>query len=225
MNQIGELNEHPLHASLKAWYARPGDPVEVAVAGYVVDILQDGEVIEIQTGNFSGVRGKLRTLIRTHPVRLVYPLAQEKMLFKLPKPGWDGPRRRKSPKRGRLVDVFQELVSFPDLMLKDHFTLEVVLIQVEEVRRFTGRKMWWRNGWETVERSLLEVVEQYVFPTPADLGALLPEGLPETFTTQDLARDLDAPRWLAQKMAYCLREMGEINIVGKRGRSLLYMQS
>ncbi|MFO8035547.1 MAG: hypothetical protein R6U57_02840 [Anaerolineales bacterium] len=224
MNQIGELNENPLHASLKAWYARPGDQVEVSVDGYVVDILQDGVLIEIQTGNFSSVRYKLRSLVRTHPVRLVYPLAREKWLLKLPKPGWDGPRRRKSPKRGRVEDVFQELVSFPELMHEDHFTLEVVLIQEEEVRRFTGRKMWWRNGWEAVEHRLLEVVEQHVFQTSADLGKLLPEGLPETFTTKELAQGLEGPRWLAQKMAYCLREMGEINAVGKQGRSILYVR-
>lgn len=224
MNQIGELNEHPLHASLKAWYARPGDQVEVSVDGYVVDILQDGVLVEIQTGNFSNLRDKLRSLVQTHPVRLVYPLAQEKWLLKLPKPDWDGPRRRKSPKRGRVEDVFQELVSFPDLMLEDHFTLEVVLIQEEEVRRFTGRKMWWRNGWEAVEHRLLGVVERHVFQTPADLGKFLPEGLPERFTTKELAQALEGPRWLAQKMAYCLREMGEIHAVGKRERSILYIR-
>ncbi len=225
MSQIGELNEHPLHASLKNWYARPGDQVEVAVDGYVVDILQGGALIEIQTGNFSTVRDKLRDLVRTHPVRLVYPLAQEKWLYKLPKPGWDSPRRRKSPKRGRVEDVFQELVSFPDLMLQDHFTLEVVLIQEEEVRKFTGRKMWWRNGWEPEERRLLEVVERHIFQTPKDLGRLLPDGLPEEFTTKELSQGLDGPRWMAQKMAYCLREMGEINAVGKRGRAILYVRS
>lgn len=224
MHQIGELNEHPLHASLKAWYARPGDQVEVAVDGYVVDILQDGELVEIQTGNFSSVRDKLRTLIRTHPVRLVYPLAQEKWLYKLPKAEWEGPRRRKSPKRGRVEDVFRELVSFPDLMLEDQFTLEVVLIQEEEVRRFTGRKMWWRNGWEAVEHRLLEVVERHVFQTPKDLGRLLPDELPEAFTTKELSQGLGGPRWLAQKMAYCLREMGEISAVGKRGRAILYVR-
>jgi predicted transcriptional regulator len=54
---------------------------------------------------------------------------------------------------------------------------------------------------------------------------LLPVALPQEFTTSDLAQALDEPRWLAQKMAYCLREMGEIDRVGKRGRSYLYSQS
>ena len=38
---IGLLNEKPLHASLKQWYARPGDRFEVPVHGFVIDIVRD----------------------------------------------------------------------------------------------------------------------------------------------------------------------------------------
>lgn len=37
---IGTLNEKPLHAALKGWYARPGDRFEVPVDGYLVDIVR-----------------------------------------------------------------------------------------------------------------------------------------------------------------------------------------
>ena len=222
MNRIGELNEHSLHAALKAWYARPQDRTEVEVDGYVIDIVREGELVEIQTGNFSSIRDKLRALVPSYPLTLVYPIASEKWLYKLPKENWDEPRRRKSPKRGRVEDVFRELVSFPDLFLVDNFTLEVVMVQEEEVRKFTGRKMWWRNGWEPVERRLIKVLERHQFATPADVGLLLPDDLPDAFTTKDMARAMDGPRWMAQKMAYCLRKMGEITDVGKRGRAILY---
>ena len=51
---------------------------------------------------------------------------------------------------------------------------------------------------------------------------LLPPDLPDTFTTADIAAGLAIPRWLAQKMAYCLREMGALEVVGKQSRSRLY---
>jgi len=121
--------------------------------------------------------------------------------------------------------VFAELVSFPKLLLEDNFSLEVVLIQEEEVRRYTGTKHWRKNGWVTVERRLLDVVAQRMFEKPSDLSALLPVETHQQFTTLELAKALDSPRWLAQKMAYCLREMGEITRVGKRGRSYLYSRS
>ena len=144
MNQIGELNEQPLHAALKAWYARPDDRVEVSVGGgqrgYVIDIVQDNLLIEIQTGNFSSIKRKLNDLVKRHPVRLIYPIAVEKWLLKLPKGDWEGPQRHKAPKRGRIEAVFSELVSFPQLLLEKNFSLEVVLIQEEEVRCYAGEK-------------------------------------------------------------------------------------
>jgi hypothetical protein len=223
MYNIGELNEQPLHAALKGWYARPQDQVEVAIdGGYVIDVVRDDLLIEIQTGNFSSIKSKLVTLVEHHPVRLVYPIASEKWLFKLPKGGWDGPRRRKSPKRGRVEEVFGELVSFPGLLRERNFSLEVVMIQEEEVRRYEGEKYWYKNGWVTVRRELLNVVEQHVFEGPDDFAVFLPPAIPSEFTTADLANLLAMPRWLAQKMAYCLREMGTISQIGKRGRALLY---
>ena len=221
---IGELNEQPLHAALKSWYAAPGDELEKRLDGYVVDIFRQGEVIEIQTGNFSSLKKKLRELTRDYSLTLVYPVAAEKWLYKLPKPSWEEARRRKSPRRGRVEEVFNELVSFPHLLAEPHFTLEVVLIQEEEVRRFTGRKMWWNNGWERVERRLLEVVERVRFSSPEQLSALLPAALESEFTTADLARTMDCSCRLAQKMAYCLRKTGEIQQVGKRGRALVYQR-
>jgi len=222
MHKIGELNEQPLHAALKAWYAGPDDQVEVSIDGYVIDIIQNGLLIEIQTGNFSSIKKKLCQLVRRYPVRLIYPIAVEKWLLKLPKQGWDQHQRRKSPLRGRVEAIFSELVSFPQLLLENNFSLEIVLIQEEEVRRYVGKKPRYKNGWVTVERRLLNVVSQRVFEQPSDMSALLPVDLPQEFTTSDLSQLLGRPRRLAQKMAYCLREMGEIVQVGKRGRSYIY---
>ena len=44
-----------------------------------------------------------------------------------------------------------------------------------------------------------------------------------TFTTRELADALRVSRYFAQKMAYCLREMGAIRSVGKRGRAIVYV--
>jgi hypothetical protein len=150
MHHIGQLNEQPLHAALKAHYAQPPAQTEMLVDGYLVDVVRDGVLIEIQTGNFSAIKRKLGQLTKSHPVRLVYPIAVEKWILKQPKPGQAEAVRRKSPKRGRPVDLFAELVSFPQLALAPNFTLELALIQEEEVRRYTGEKRWRRNGWETV---------------------------------------------------------------------------
>ena len=240
---IGELNEKSLHAALKNWYAQPGDQLEVKVDGYFIDIVQETRgvrdtqdvyeaqtvqknlLVEIQTRNFSAIKRKVMRLTKEHTLRLVYPIAQEKWIVKLPMNGMASPSRRKSPKRGKVTDVFQELVSFPKLMGHANFSLEVLLIWEEEIRRYDGRKGWRRRGWVTDERHLLEVVDRHLFETPADLWQLIPATLPDEFTTTDLVGTMGVTKRQAQQIAYCLRKMGMIELIGKHGRSNLYLST
>jgi hypothetical protein len=143
-------------------------------------------------------------------------------LVKRAEVGGDVVDRRKSPKRGTLLELYPELVSFPDLLLRETFSLEVVFTQEEELRHRDARRGWRRHGWVIDERRLLDVVSCRRFEHPSDFADVLPAGLPDRFTTSDLAKALGRSRRLAQKMAYCLREMGVIVDVGRRRRSILY---
>ena len=216
------LNEKSLHASLKAWYAQPGDRIEEPVDGSLIDIVRGDSLIEIQTRGFSALRHKLGRLVRGHPVRLVYPIAAEKWIVRLGADGITPISRRKSPRHGAAVDLFRELVSFPRLLAHPNFTLEVLLIREEELRRHDPSANWRRRGWVTAERRLLGVVDSQVFAAPEDLACLLPADLDEPFTTAELAAALARPRRLAQQMAYCLRSAGVLEEVGRRGRGVLY---
>ena len=221
MPGIGLLNEKPLHASLKEWYAQPEDQIETTVDGYVIDIVRDDLLLEIQTGNFSSIKTKLMNLMRSHQIRLIYPIAQEKWIVKLAKDGSSENTRRKSPKKGRVEDLFREMVSFPQLMSNRNFSLEVLLIREEDVKRYDGVRKWRRREWVLEERRLLEVVDQRLFEEPADWLALLPGSL-ESFTARDLAEAIGIRRGLSQKMAYCLRKGRVIKLTGKQGRANLY---
>lgn len=221
MPGIGLLNEKPLHASLKAWYALPGDQFEVPVDGFVIDIVRDGLLLEIQTGNFASIKSKLAKLTRSHQIRLIHPIAQEKWIVRLAKDDHRAATRRKSPRKGRVEDLFWNMVSIPRLISSRNLSLEVLMIREEEARRYAGRRMWRRRGWVTAERRLLEVVDRRVFDKPADWLALLPEGA-EPFTARDLVERMGIGLGLAQKMAYSLREARLVRLIGKRGRANLY---
>src|SRR4030067_614574 len=77
---IGLLQGSSLHAALKAWYMHDGDQVEVLIDRFVVDIVRGELLIEIQTRHFSSLKQKLIRLTQRHPVRLVYPVPQEKWI-------------------------------------------------------------------------------------------------------------------------------------------------
>ena len=221
MSRIGLLNEKPLHASLKQWYARPGDRFEVPVDRFVVDIVRDDLLIEIQTRNFASINAKLGELTRSYEVRLVYPVVQEKWIVRSASANGMAVRR-KSPKRGRLEDLFWELVSIPQLLAHPNFSLEVLMIREEEVRRYeVKRKKWRSKGWVIEGRRLVDVVDRRLFVKSADWLAFVPEGL-QSFTTKDLATVANTRRDLAQKMAYCLRQARMIELIGRQGRANLY---
>jgi len=221
MSTIGVLNEGALHAALKGWYQKEGDQVEVPIDGFVADLVRDGGLIEIQTRGFSAMRRKFDHLLDTHSIRLVHPIATEKWILKLDEDGHQISRRR-SPKRGIPADVCAELVSFPSLLSHPNFTLELAMIEEEEVRRPDTQKGWRRGGYAIDERRLVDVLNTIRLDSPAALLELLPPGLPDPFTTADLAAGLGRTRHLAQEVAYCLRVSGAVKTAGRDQRGILY---
>lgn len=218
--RIGILREQHLHAALKEWYREDGDLVEAGVEEFVIDLVRDRTLIEIQTRGFSSMRRKFDRLLDSHPMHLVHPIPAEKWIRKIDAEGTEISRRR-SPKRGAFADVCAELVSFPSLLSHPNFTLEVLLVEEEEVRQRDPAK-WRRRGWATVERRLVGILDRAQFSSPDDLLSLLPPGLPDPFTTADIAAGLTRTRHLAREVAYCLREAGVLSVSGRTRRGIQY---
>ncbi len=193
--------------------------------GYVVDIHRGDLIIEVQTANFSAIARKIRDLVTRHRVRLVHPIPRDLWIVKMPRTTSDSATRRKSPKHLDVIDVFAELVSFPELIAHENFQLDVAMTAEETVWSFDGPARWRRRGWVTVERRLLEVYETLSLHNRADYVSLIPKDLPEEFVTSDLADALARPRHLAQKVAYCLRNGGLIEKVGSRGNAVVYSRA
>lgn len=220
---IGTLREKPLHASLKEWYREEGDEVEVPVDGFVIDLVRNDLLIEIQTGGFSSMKRKVTDLLEAgHRVRIVYPVPTDKWIVKIDDDGEIQPRRL-SPKHGTVTDVFAELVSFPALVTSADLEIDVITVREEEYRRRTTSRSWRRKGWSIMERRLVDVVGSHRIGDAEDLAEMLPDGLPERFTTAELCHALDCPRRLAQQMTYCLRHAGVLAIAGKQGNAVEYV--
>ena len=219
---IGTLRERSLHAHLKRLYAEPGDLVEDRVGGYWVDIRRGEDVIEIQTGSFASMKRKLTALLPTRAVRIVHPVAVEKWITKVGEDGATFISRRKSPKRGSCYDLFDELVSFPQLMEDPNFSVEVVLIKEEELRCEDGLGSWRRKGTSIKDHLLLEVAGRELFVTGRDFLRLMPVGWTGPSTNRELATALKQPPFRIARMTYCLFKMGVIEKAGKRGNSILY---
>jgi hypothetical protein len=225
---IGILAERSLHAALKQWYARAGDATEVPLDGYHIDLVRGDLLIEIQTRNFSALKRKLGKLLESHRLRLVHPIAVEKWLVRVGADGTSVLARRRSPKRGTFADIFDELVHMPTLLAHPNFSLEILLIRSEEIRRVRAarekpaRRTRFPRDWDRHDHRLLEVVESRLLESTQDLRAFLPPGLPQTFTNRELADALGGGYRRAQTMTYVMRQVGILETEGKRNNALLY---
>jgi hypothetical protein len=123
------------------------------------------------------------------------------------------------------VDIFGELVHIPHLLGHPNLTVELLLIQEEEIWRDDGQGSWRRKRWSIADRRLLGVVKQVALAEPADFLALLPAGLPAPFTNHDVAAGLRCSPAQALKMTYTLRQLGLLEVVGKQGNSFLHQKN
>jgi len=218
------MNEHSLHSEIKKWYSLPGDRFEVKIDDFIVDIVRDALLIEIQTRNFSAIKMKLTRLLENHEILLVYAIPQLKWIVHVTKSG-EMIRKRKSPRKGRLVDLFYELVNTPSLVKEENFSLEVLMIEEEEIRCNDGKGSWWRRGVSIKDRRLIYVNSRTLFKNEKDFLRFLPNNLIHPFTNKEFAKLSGVSINLARRITYCLRKMGAITPTGKKGKELIFKVS
>ena len=159
---------------------------------------------------------KLDHLLAEHRILVVHPIAVETRLEK------PGAKPRKSPKRGSIYELFEELVSIPTLLDHPNLSLEVALVSVTKVQESDPTMRRGRGGFRTTDRVLREVFARHRFDRTTDLLTLVPDGLPAEFTTADLASQARVGRDVAQRMAYCLRAIGLFREVGRTKAGIRY---
>jgi hypothetical protein len=216
--------ETSLHRELKRRYAGEQAQTEVRLDGYRIDAVRAGELVEIQHGSLAAIRDKIGRLLAQHRVLVVKPIVARKRLVKHAAPGGPVVAERLSPRRGQLLDIFDELVYFTRVFPHPRLTLEVVLVEIEE-RRHPGhgrRRRWRRDDYVVGDQLLTAVGDSVRLKRAADLLHLLPAGLPARFHSGDVARLLAIDRYVAQRIVYCLREMKAVEQVGKAGNTLIY---
>jgi hypothetical protein len=214
--------ETSLHQDLKRIYTDCGGATEAPLGPYRIDVLENDQIIEIQASSLGAIRPKVRALCRDHKVLVVKPIPHRKYIVKRDPKTKAQLSRRRSPKRGRVLDIFDDLVYFAREFAHPNLTLEVVLTEEEELRVERKVRRWRRKPYRLLDRVLLRILEIHRFVNPVDFRRLLPADLARPFTTATLAAAMGEPAWLTRKIAYSLRLMGMVQVVGKRGSFIEY---
>ena len=219
---IGSLNEKTLHKQLKDLYLENNCVQEHPVGTYYVDIKTPDRLIEIQTGAFSSQKKKLGNLLSSHRVLIVHPVPAEKYITTMESDGFTVKTRRKSPKKQDLRHAAGELIYIHHLLDHPNLELEILLTEEEEIRIDDGRGSWRRKGISLSDRILIRIRERKLFSNREDYLKLLPDGLPEKFTTADIHHSMKGTRRDALKLSYLLKKLELIECVEKRGNSQVF---
>lgn len=217
---IGTLAEKSLHRVLKYYYEPDAFRHEQPVGGFFADILNADGVTEIQTGSFFHINKKLGEFLKTERVTLVCPVIRRRRLIYIDGEG-ELSRPRVSPKKGRVEDVFRELVHILPRLGDGNLVICVPLVDADEyrLRREKVRKFH-DKGYDKLDLVPTALVSETVFKTREDYLRLLPD-LPEGFTAKELASALKLDIRTSQAMCRALTSAGALNRE-RVGRSYLY---
>ncbi len=218
--------ETSLHRQLKHAYAASSDETEVTVGSFRIDAIREDELIEIQCASLSALRSKAKRLLGRHRLRIVKPVFHRTRITRLECADGRIISRRMSPKRGHVVDVFDELIYLTQVFPHPNLTIEVVLVDVEQIRvpaEKPKRRRRWQKDYAIHDVKLESILESFEFHEPSDLLRVInwPGGI-ETITTETIAIATARPRSVAQKIAYVLKHVGAIHPTGRTKAGIHY---
>jgi ribosomal protein S25 len=221
-NNIGIYKESSLHNMLKFHYAGISGKHEVEIDSYICDaVRENGEIVEIQTGSFGPLKDKVINLALYNKVRIVHPIIVSKMI-ELYDENNVLIRKRKSPQKGKVWDVFKALLYAPELAVAKNITIELVPIDLTEIRKDDGKGSWRRKGVSVIDKTINAFHEPITLKTKKDYQFFTPFKKDETFTSTDLAKKVGISPALAAKTLYTLTKIGFVLRLEKKGRSWLY---
>lgn len=219
---IGTLSEKTVHSVLKHYYESNILNHEIKIDGFIADIYNGHEIIEIQTRSFDKLRRKLPVFLEHYPVTIVYPIPYTKWIR------WVNPQTgeisspRKSPKRGSPYLIFPELYKIKSLLTIPGLKLKIVLLNMEEYRFLDGWSTDKKKGSTRCDRIPTDIIQELSILELDDYRLLIPEMLEEEFTVRDYKKASGLSAAASNTAVHILNYVGNIQRIGKKGRAYLY---
>ena len=220
---IGTLNEKRMHIALKRFVCPDETKYEADMGNrFVADVKLDDEIFEIQTGSLYPLKAKLEYYIANTDchVTVVHPIPMKRFRIWIdPETGESQPRKR-VPGVSNVFGEAHELVYISDALATGRVAVWFLFIEEEEYRFLDGRGKDKRIHSSRFERLPVDIIDEVVFAERFDYLALIPEGLPDTFTVEEYRK---AAKITHSKHAYmavaALQNLGVVGETEKKGRA------
>jgi hypothetical protein len=219
---IGTLSEKTIHAILKNYLVTDESCHEIKVGNFYADIVDENGIIEIQTRSFDKLRRKLDVFLDLSPVTIVYPIPHTKWLRWVNEETGEISPPRKSPKTGTPYMIFPELYKIKSYLLNPNLRLHIILMDLEEYRLLNGWSKDKKKGSTRNDGIPTALVDEVIINNTVEYQKLLPENLPENFTSKDYQKASGLRLKDAVTALNILNHVGTVKRIGKKGRAYLY---
>ena len=219
---IGTLQEKTIHAVLKHYCEPNVDLHEIRQNGFVADIVQSDQILEIQTRGFDRLRKKLEAFLKVKPVTIVYPIPYVKWISWIDCETAEISKRRKSPKKGSIYDIVPELYKIKMFLPNENLSFRLILINMEETRLLNGWSYDKKRGSHRHDRIPLEIVDEVYFTNSNEFSRFIPDQLNDPFTTDDFHKAAKISIDRARTTVHILAYLNIIKKVGNQGKFIVY---
>ena len=171
------------------------------------------------------LKDKLDAFLPDYSVTVIFPMAKETYLSWIDPDTYEISGRRKSPRKANIFSALRELYPLRRFLGDENLHFKFLFFRIEEFKFLNGRKGTRKKGATRYERIPTALLDEIDYVTREDFLSLIPEGLPETFTTKDFAEAAKINRDTASYAVGILRELLLIDRCGKSGHSYLYRKT
>ena len=217
-NIIGELSEKTLHHLIKDLYEEDKSKQEIKIGPYYVDILNNKNIIEIQTKQFNKMIDKLTYLLslNKYNINIIYPIFNLKKIYKEENGKFIGPKT--SPKKLKYPEVFYELYKIKKFLKNDKLKITLLVFDIDEYR-IKGKS---RSGYICFDRIPTKLIKEIILLRKEDYLTLLPSNLNEEFTSSDVSKLSKCNLRYVNNMLNVMSYLEVVEVVGKIGKKYLY---
>ena len=218
---IGTYKEKTLHHTLKLYYGGLHS-TEANVGRYIADVVREDGIYEVQSKAFYRMIAKLEAFLSVSPVTVVYPVTVSKNIIWADIETGEIVSTSRSPKKGSVYSILPELYSLRQFLKNDNLSFICAFVDCDEYRYADGYGKDKKKRATKVDIIPSELKEEIFIDGVDDYNIFLPESLPETFTSADYAKATKLRKSDSGKALLVLTEVGAVNRVGMKGKSILY---
>ena len=219
---IGTYSEGTLHAVLKNCYESDFGRQELKVGKYIADIVGQDGIIEIQTRQLFKMKDKLRAFLTVSDVTVVYPVAVSRIIYWQNAETGEVSGKRKSPKHDNIFSAIEELYSLREFIDHPGFHFVALLISTEEYKYYKSNRFGKKINVRRIDRIPTDIIAEEIFYSRSDYSRIIPDGLPERFTSLDFSTCAGIPRSQAQSSLAFLYYIGLVRREGREKSGYIY---